>query len=112
MEMTRRAARLGSALFTLAACSSLPDGVPDVDSGALAPGRRHRAGRPRFGALALTGPGATAVRRASPLSDESEPERRTQIGCRPRVAQRPHSRVLVQPPGQAVVIAGPTDDDV
>jgi enterochelin esterase-like enzyme len=35
MVLSRRAALLGSALFTLAACSSLPDGVPDADPGPL-----------------------------------------------------------------------------
>ena len=43
MHLTRRAALLGgtvvgSALFTVAACSSLPDGVPDIDSGPLISG--------------------------------------------------------------------------
>src|SRR5579885_522749 len=38
MELTRRAALLGGALFTLAACSSLPDGVPDVATGRILSG--------------------------------------------------------------------------
>ena len=38
MELTRRAALVGGALVTLAACSSLPDGVPDVDGGPLVSG--------------------------------------------------------------------------
>ncbi len=38
MELSRRAALLGGVVFTLAACSSLPDGVPDVDTGPLVSG--------------------------------------------------------------------------
>jgi enterochelin esterase-like enzyme len=38
MDLTRRAALLGGALATLAACSSLPDGVPDIASGPLVSG--------------------------------------------------------------------------
>ena len=38
MDLTRRAALLAGALATLAACSSLPDGVPDIASGPLVSG--------------------------------------------------------------------------